>query len=467
MGCRFVLLMMLVTPAWACSCGGTWPSAKQAWENAPVVFLGTVETADPDGGVGQMVFKEQFVRIRVDEAFKGAVAGQTIELHQGANDCASKFRTGQRAVFYFHEKWRLAACTRSMGNAALGGDDMLFLRGLPKSAKGTRLSGEVELYEDLPQESFHRAGGVTDVHVTVSGPGGSKFEAVTNADGAYEFYNLPPGRYTASIAVPRGLKIKFPFVTGAPDVRGNEAAVDLPANGGVSVSFVLKADTRLTGRMLDKSGNPINDVCIDLEPVEGRSENGARFFDCSKNGGTFKMDMVPPGKYWLVAHDELNMGNFKSKSTLYYPGVRDSDHAEIITVEAGKYADHLDIHLPSNERRFRIEGRMQFNDGSPVAHASVFFTSTHGEYKETTETSEDGSFGFLVTAGMEGTLRGELGVLTSSVRSCPWFEVARHITAMFGAAETESLPLSINAKQANLHLELPFASCKAVASIRR
>jgi hypothetical protein len=95
----------------------------------------------------------------------------------------------------------------------------------------------------------------------------------------------------------------------------------LKRDGGASVDFVLQADTQLSGRMLDAKGAPITGVCVDLEPLEGRGENGARFFDCSKAGGVFKMAMMPSGKYWLVARDEIALNRFKSKSTLYYPGV--------------------------------------------------------------------------------------------------------------------------------------------------
>ncbi len=132
MSWRFVLLLTLATPIWACSCNGIWPSVKQAWEKAPFVFLGTVELADPDEDPRQTIFKDQSVRIRVDEAFKGMVSGKTIDLKQGGNDCAAKFRTGQRAVFYLNNRgtpdgsWYIPPCTHSLGNAAPGGDDLLF-----------------------------------------------------------------------------------------------------------------------------------------------------------------------------------------------------------------------------------------------------------------------------------------------------------------------------------------------------
>ena len=96
---RFLLLLIFAARAQACMCAGNWPSVKQAWQQAPFVFLGTVEVADPNGDPRQTMFQEQFVRIRVDEAFKGVTAGQTIELHEGGTDCSEKFQTGERAVF--------------------------------------------------------------------------------------------------------------------------------------------------------------------------------------------------------------------------------------------------------------------------------------------------------------------------------------------------------------------------------
>src|SRR5438445_7275192 len=89
---RFVFTLMIATRAWACVCSGNWPSVKQAWQRSPFVFLGTVEIADPDEHSSQTLFREQSVRIRVDEAFKGVSTGQTIEMRLGANDCAAKFR---------------------------------------------------------------------------------------------------------------------------------------------------------------------------------------------------------------------------------------------------------------------------------------------------------------------------------------------------------------------------------------
>ena len=119
---RFALLLIVVVRAWPCSCGGNWPSVKEAWKSAPAVFLGTVELADPDGDGLQMMFQEQSVLIRVDEAFKGVVGGQALELHEGGTDFAAEFRTGQRATFYLQTgrtpgTWIVPPCAHSLGTS--------------------------------------------------------------------------------------------------------------------------------------------------------------------------------------------------------------------------------------------------------------------------------------------------------------------------------------------------------------
>jgi hypothetical protein len=459
-------MLMVATRAWACVCGGNWPSVKQAWQHAPFVFLGTVEFADPDEDSSQTIFQGQSVRIRVDEAFKGVSRGQLIELHQGANDCAAKFRTSERAVFYLDrgvtgESWSVPPCTHALGSAEPAGDDLLFLRGLPKSAIGTRLSGEIELYEDSATQAFQRVGGIPNVRVKISGPRGFTQEAVTNTSGVYEVFGLRPGRYSVSIEVPHGLKVKFPLATGSPPVTGDNAAVLLASNGGASVGFVLQADTQLSGRMLDGKGAPMTGVCIDLEPVEGRGENGSRFFDCSRADGIFEMKMMPRGKYWLVARDDIEVGLLKSKSTLYYPGVRDRERATIVSIEAGKYVEHLEMRLPSNEKRYSIGGRFQFADGAPVASATVTFTSSQHGYTETTSTGGDGSFDLSVVAGMEGQLDGRLAVLEPVLRSCPEFRVGPHRRGMFRFMDANPISLLSDSDQEGLKLELSSPSCKA------
>jgi hypothetical protein len=417
--------------------------------------------ADPDEDSRQTEFQTQSVRIRVDEAFKGLSRGKTIELHQGGTDCDAKFRTGQRAVFYLHAgsvagSFSVPWCARALGSGESGGDDLLFLRGLPRSAVGTRLSGEVEIYEDSP-----RAGGLPNVRVKVMGRTGLVRETVTNGAGVYEVFGLRPGRYSVSIDAPKGLKVKFPIVTGSQSVPGDDAAVVLARDGGASVGFALQADTRLSGRILDAEGAPITGMCFALQPVEGRGDKDAQS-GCSTEDGVFTMAMMPPGKYLLVARDDVLLDRLRSSSTLYYPGVRDREWASVVSIEAGSYLEHLEIRLPPDEKRYKFSGKLRFADGAPAAGAIVTFTSPEHGYSETTGTRPDGSFGLLVIAGMEGQLNGQLGLFEPTLRSCPELRVGPRRRGMFRFIDGTPVSLSADSDHLDLELELSSPSCKSL-----
>ena len=449
---RTVILLALTAPTWACVCSGGRPSVNQAWHEAPFVFVGTVELADPDLPDSQTQFEDQLVRILVDEPFKGVAKGQVIELHQGGSDCDAKFRTGEHFVFYLSmggnpKEFAVPACTRALENAEAGSDDLLFLHGLPKSAIGTRLSGQIEHYENRPNNDFHRVGGVPNVTVWITASGQPPHQTVTNSAGAFEVYGLAPGDYSVHIDVPSGLT---PFL-GGPD-----SMAKLEQDAAETIDFTLMADTRLSGRVLDAKGSPRPDVCFDLESIE---EPGRVEFGCSKTDGRFKITQMPAGKYRLVAYDEVGTRSAKSQSTLYYPGVRDLNQAGVITIEAGKYVDDLEVRIPTGEIRHQLSGKLQYSDGAPVAIARVTFTSPEHGYAETTETGEDGSFHLSVLAGMRGQLEGSAQVLDSTLTQCPQFRASPEQAGIVRFMETNSISLSPDSDDNSLQLELRFRSC--------
>jgi hypothetical protein len=453
---RCALILLAANPAWGCMCSG-WSTAKQALQSAPVVIYGTVTFADPEVGV---MFHAQVARVQVDEAFKGAVVGQVFELHPGGSDCDAKFSKGQRVLLHLYpgqEKgiWGVSPCVDAGGDKGLA-----FLRGLPRSAQGTRLSGEVELYEESARHPFQRVKGLSGIHVRISGDDGSQSEAVTNDDGVYEVYGRKPGRYTMSIDPPKGLRLKFPVAN--PQTPGGGSMVDLAPNGDASVSFVLEADTRISGHVLDSRGRPVPHVCMNLMDKEGRGERDTFFFECSKEGDAgFKFEMMPPGEYRIIAHDDIKVDRWKSRSTLYVPGVRDREQGQIIKVEAGKYVSGLELRIPANEKRYEFSGQAEYADGVPLS-GTVTFSSEPSGYTERIEIREDGSFALPVVAGMEGELFADTSIILNILPSCPQF-VAFRETGMFAHSETARLAFTSVSDQKNLKLVMPFASCKGPA----
>jgi hypothetical protein len=85
------------------------------------------------------------------KSFKGVQETSEIILHQPSHNCAPKFKPGERYLFYanFHKDsstWEVYGCGRS-SSLESAHDDLLYLQGLPESAKRTRISGSIEHFE--------------------------------------------------------------------------------------------------------------------------------------------------------------------------------------------------------------------------------------------------------------------------------------------------------------------------------
>jgi len=228
---RAFIFACLSTPlaaasASACSCGG-YPSPAEAHDGATAVFVGRAVRATP-ASLEEANYAEQTVVARVEEAFKGTQAGTEITFRQPAHNCAPKFESGGRFLFYASRDpktnaWEVYGCGRG-SDLERAADDLLYLRALPLSAQRNRVSGMLQHYEDGPDKGFTLVERVAGAKVRVKAKGGKTYEAVTNAEGVYELYDLPPGEYSIEPELPFGLKVRFPMQFG-PGGEGRDGAV--------------------------------------------------------------------------------------------------------------------------------------------------------------------------------------------------------------------------------------------------
>jgi hypothetical protein len=98
---RLFLLAIICVPAWVCSCGG-YPSAKDAWLDSPLVFVGFVDKTEPKITSERVISGEQTAWVRVTEPFKGVEKDQVLELRDHQSSCFGGFREGTALLFYLH-----------------------------------------------------------------------------------------------------------------------------------------------------------------------------------------------------------------------------------------------------------------------------------------------------------------------------------------------------------------------------
>lgn len=187
---------------------------------------------------------DQTAYVDVEKVYKGRRRGHIV-LRQLGSRHAQKFIYGSRYLFYANydrakKFWEVRPCG-STRMAAYVQDDLRFLDGLPATAKRSRVAGEIVLYDPEPE----RAGGahrMPGVKVRIVGEGG-EFEAVTDANGVYEIYDLPPGRYRIQPRVPSGLVFFGALHSGPfPRERARTLEFELEERGCVGVTVLYVKD---------------------------------------------------------------------------------------------------------------------------------------------------------------------------------------------------------------------------------
>ena len=465
----FALLLLNAHAIDACSCGG-YATACGSYQSADAVFIGVVQSVQTNkvkGEDGKEYSAGQVAHIQIEKSFKGSAPPEVIFRTEGSS-CDAIYNEGQRWLLYAYynkesKTWNIRACDRSttIENAA---DDLRYLQGLPKSASTTRLSGELNHYEEDPEKGFSRVKNIIGAKVKITGEG-KDYEVYTDKNGVFEIYGLPPGRYAVDPEIPVGLKVRFPIHHGAIDFSDHKnLRVILKEKSCASVSFVLSSDNRIAGTVFGADGRVLPNVCLNLTTKE-KSVRHNWIFDCTDKQGRYELKEIPPGEYLIVLNSEGKISSDEPFPTAYFPGVFDKDKATVLTIAQSTNLEDYDIHIPSQENRSTLQGVLQYSDGKPAAGKFVEFRAS--EVKEGfegevhTSTDDQGRFTLAVLEGLKGTLRGFMYTYEGEYVNCP--QLDKLLKANGGRVPdvgTKPMPLEITRDIQDIKLTFPFPFCQ-------
>jgi hypothetical protein len=250
--------------------------------------------------------------------------------------------------------------------------------------------------------------------------------ALTDAQGRFEFKDLPASRFNMSVTksgfVPMQYGQNRPFEPGRPIEL---AEAQLMEKADVS----LPRGSVLAGRVVDEFGEPVADA--NVSAMRMQFTNGKRrLVPSGRNAmtndlGQFRIYGLPPGDYYVSAtlrsFDNMMMdlaggpggpaGSNQSAgyAPTYYPGSPSPAEAQRVSVAVGQELASVDIALQP-VRLVRITGTAIGTDGKPMSGGMVMLMPSTREAVMfgpggTSRTNSDGQFTISGVAPGEYTLQ--------------------------------------------------------------
>jgi len=459
--------VMVAGVANACGCY-PFTTVLDDYEDANLVivarFVSVTKTTTPrwpdtDIGTATMI---------VERVYKGDVkVGDKLVFAQGnfTLDCSWTFyekEIGEQYLLYLYrpsdstELLKVPSCHRSK-SVEYANEDFLYLDNIDKRRGRTRVSGVLE--GDGIDES-----NVADRKIFLRGENKTYF-AVTNKNGVYEIYDLPPGRYILEPELKSGWKVdrfELTRVPGRSEPKpSNRVAFTLRAKKHFGANINLALNNHISGIVRDGNLRPMRRVCVRL--AEAEKEQDTSCSDFTETDGSFRVDGVEAGTYVLVLNPEDKPTAEMPFRRLYFGNTAEHKNATRITVNHGESIDNLNVVISNLIKGTRIDGVVRYADGRPAGGGFVNFKPQNTDDKQAelhNYADDKGRFSFTVLGEAKGEVFGSYRPGDRQFATCPSFmKLIKKTGRQLELIETQHVEVDGTKDLSGLVLRYPVTPC--------
>lgn len=375
-----LFILFAFDAAYGCSCMRPGPPCAY-YGKVSAIFLGRVvgsaeRKSSTDAEGNKTVYDVGTIRFLVQENFVGA-PGYEVEIHSGTGggDCGYWFLRNESYVVYAYRseddnKLYTNICTRT-AHVSQAEEDLAYLRGLANAKSGATLFGRLFRIVGDPEHGPYKEGPkMAGVKVVVTGAG-KTIETVTNDAGEYKVTGLPPGDYDASPQLPENLgavsnrdkEDNFGRFTGREPLSLSEGSCG-------ELSFTVRFNGSVSGRVLDAAGDPAKEVQVNLLWGE---DSEKYWYTWTDKEGYYKFVLVQPGTYLLGFNLKWAPDKDDPYPKTFYPGVKTREEASMLTVGEGEALKGYNLTLPPRLRRRELKVTVVWPDGKAASGVEVDF----------------------------------------------------------------------------------------------
>jgi protocatechuate 3,4-dioxygenase beta subunit len=385
------------------------------------------------------------ISFEVLESFVGTNKETQFNISDKGSTCDFRFQTNQTyLIFAFKNNdgtFSSSICspTKLLQDAE---KDLEFLRNPPKSGSGAKIFGTVyESINDYSEEN-RSAKEMKNQKIKIQSTSNPKkvYFTQTNSEGKYEV-NVSVGNYKISPLIPKYFTYEISRYS-----YPNTKIIKAQDRHCEELTFLIKNDSKISGKILDSNSKPIENITIELYSEKSeRSLNAHGEWATSDKNGNFLFQGIPKGRYFLSLNYFEPPDEKMPFSTTYYPNVFSQSKAKILEINNGTKINQLVYQLPPKLKKLNVEGIVTFADGKPVENAEVklWDEDTDREINpfENIYTDKEGKF---VLKGFEGRKYSVRVIIWKKVENSELNVNSSAIQVGIGQSESEVFTLNKN-----------------------
>ena len=198
----------------------------------------------------------------------------------------------------------------------------------------------------------------------------------TDADGRFEFKEVPAGTYTVTARKTGFATMEFgQRRTTDPGKRIKVADAETVER----IDLTLPAASAMTGRVIDENGDPVEGASVSIYTmtiVHGRRRLIASGAERRTDDlGRFRLFNINPGEYVIsAAAATTGQHRMPGYAATYYPGAHSLADAEVVAVKTGDDLSALDLRLTPG-RAAKVAGSVLDSTGQPLDGAVLLDAS--------------------------------------------------------------------------------------------